>query len=139
MRVRLAAALAAGALLALTATTAHAGPADGLAVDPGGKVAADGTVTLSGSYRCVDGGRGPVFVTSVLVQGDRSAGIGGTQAVCDGRVHTWTNSGVVKEPGYRSGAARVEATLMQLAPAGELGLPLPDFRAKKAQDVVLAS
>ncbi|MGW4159261.1 DUF6299 family protein [Streptomyces sp. NPDC004788] len=140
MRVRLAVtAAAAGALLALTATTAHAGPADGLAVDPQGTIAADGTVTLSGSYRCDDDGAGPVFVASTLVQGDRSTGIGGTQAVCDGQVHTWTNSAVVKEPGYLPGEARVEASLMQLDPTGPLGLPMPDFRAQQSQDVVLES
>ncbi|MFI8827978.1 DUF6299 family protein [Streptomyces sp. NPDC053431] len=138
MRARLA--LAAGVLLAATAatvSTAHAGPADGLSVDPSGTLAEDGSVTLSGFYRCVDDSAGPVFVSSTLIQEDRSAGIGGTRAVCDGLVHEWTNSAVVKEPGYRAGDARVEATLMQLTPAGPLGLPLPGFLARKSQDVAL--
>ncbi|MFJ3902766.1 DUF6299 family protein [Streptomyces sp. NPDC090025] len=139
MRARLA--LAAGALLAATAATAGAaaaaGPADGLTVDPQGTVAEDGSVSLSGTYRCADDSAGPVLVSSTLVQGERSVGIGGTQAVCDGEVHPWTNSSVVKEPGYHSGDARVEATLMQLTPSGPMGVPLPDFLAMETQDVTL--
>ncbi|WMX47784.1 DUF6299 family protein [Streptomyces roseicoloratus] len=137
MRARL---VLAGALLATaaaTAPTAHAGAGDGLSVTPRGTLAEDGTVTLSGSYRCLDDTAGPVFVSSTLVQDDRSAGIGGTRAVCDGRVHAWTNSAVVKEPGYRPGAARVEATLMQLTTQGPLGLPLPGFLAAEESAVTL--
>lgn len=138
MRARLA--VATGALLVLTAATAataHAGPGDDLTVDPRGTVAEDGTVTLSGTYRCTDDSEGPVFVGSTLVQGSRSAGIGGTQAVCDGQDHRWTNSAVVKEPGYESGAARVEASLMQLVPTAPMGLPLPEFLLREDQDITL--
>ncbi|MET9954725.1 DUF6299 family protein [Streptomyces sp. NPDC006339] len=137
MRVRLALAGALLATAAATAPTAHAGAADALSVDPRGTVAEDGTVTLSGSYRCVDDSTGPVFVGSTLIQGSRSTGIGGTRAVCDGLVHEWTNSAVVKEPGYRAGEARVEATLMRLTPQGPLGLPLPEFLAARESDVTL--
>ncbi|MFJ5937243.1 DUF6299 family protein [Streptomyces sp. NPDC093071] len=153
MRVRLV--LAAAALLtAAVAPLAHAGGADGhhsadrptgtsardghftngLFVDAYGTVADDATVTLSGTYRCLDDGAGPVFVSSTLVQGDRSTGIGGTRAVCDGHLHTWTNSSVVKDPAYVPGAARVEATLLQLSGTG---LPLPRFLATEKADVTL--
>ncbi|MEV4429874.1 DUF6299 family protein [Streptomyces sp. R-07] len=135
MRVRLV--LAAAALLtAAVAPLAHAGGADGLTVDGYGTVAADSTVTVSGTYRCLDDSEGPVFVSSTVKQGNRSTGIGGTRAVCDGHLHTWTNSAVVKEPAYTPGAARVEATLMQLT-AGASGLPLPGFLATEAADVEL--
>ncbi|WP_370411400.1 DUF6299 family protein [Streptomyces fradiae] len=137
MRARL---VLAGALLAsaaATAPTAYAGPADGVSVDPRGTVAADGTVTLSGTYRCVDDSAGPVFVSSRLIQADRSTGIGGTQAVCDGLVHPWTNTAVVKEPAYRAGTAQVEATLMQLTATGPMGLPMPGFLATEDADVTL--
>ncbi|MEU8622365.1 DUF6299 family protein [Streptomyces sp. NPDC048623] len=147
MRLRLTAltALAAGALLALGAATAtataagpaHAAPVDALAVDAYGTAAEDGTVTLTGSYRCADDSAGPVFVSSTLVQANRSTGIGGTRAVCDGLVHRWTNSAVVKDPGYRTGSAHVEATLMQLTATGPLGLPMPAFLAQTGQDVTL--
>ncbi|MFE1548546.1 DUF6299 family protein [Streptomyces sp. NPDC058718] len=134
MRVRIA--LAAGALLvAAVAPLAQAGEADGLSVHGYGTVA-DGTVTLSGTYRCADDSAGPVFVSSTLVQGNRSAGIGGTRAVCDGETHGWVNTSVVKDPAYQPGAARVEATLMQLT-AGEMGLPTPGFLATEESDVEL--
>ncbi|MFC7923646.1 DUF6299 family protein [Streptomyces cinereoruber] len=107
---------------------------DGLFVDAYGTVADDSTVTLSGTYRCLDDSAGPVFVSSTLVQGDRSTGIGGTRAVCDGHLHTWTNSSVAKDPAYVPGAARVEATLMQLSGTG---LPLPRFLATEKADVEL--
>ncbi|MFF9342982.1 MULTISPECIES: DUF6299 family protein [unclassified Streptomyces] len=148
MRVRLA--LAATVLLAATAAPlAHAGGdggpaadpagrlADFLTVDPAGLLGADATVTLSGTYRCLDDSAGPVFVSSTLRQQDRSAGIGGTRAVCDGLVRTWTNTAVVKDPGYQPGEARVEATLMQLVPEGGLGLPAPGFRAVENAPVTL--
>ncbi|MFI8964184.1 DUF6299 family protein [Streptomyces sp. NPDC053493] len=140
MRARLA---LAGALLAAAVTsvaaapTAWAGPADVLTVDAYGTVAEDGTVRLSGTYRCADDSAGPVFVGSTLIQADRSAGIGGTRAVCDGRLHTWTNSSVVKEPAYRTGGARVEATLMQLTATGPLSLPMPEFLADATRTVTL--
>ncbi|MFD9034534.1 DUF6299 family protein [Streptomyces sp. NPDC059567] len=136
MRLRLA--LAVGTLLvAACASAAHAGPGDELSVDGHGTVAADGTVTVSGTYRCLDDSAGPVFVSSTLVQGERSAGIGGTRAVCDGLERTWSNTAVVKEPAYRAGSARVKATLMQLTATGSLGLPLPGFLAAQESDVTL--
>ncbi|MCX4979959.1 DUF6299 family protein [Streptomyces sp. NBC_00572] len=145
MRARLV--LAAGVLLASAAVAplAHAGGADvfsasegadGLSVFGYGTVADDSTVTLSGTYRCLDDSAGPVFVSSTLVQGDRSAGIGGTRAVCDGHLHEWVNTSVVKDPAYRQGTARVQATLMQLT-SGGTGLPTPDFLAVEESDVEL--
>ncbi|MFD5372074.1 DUF6299 family protein [Streptomyces sp. NPDC127103] len=110
--------------------------ADDLTVYGYGTVGDDSTVTLSGMYRCLDDSAGPVFVSSTLVQGNRSAGIGGTQAVCDGHLHEWVNTSVVKDPVYRPGSARVRATLMQLT-ADEEGLPTPGFLAAEDAAVVL--
>ncbi|MCD2467749.1 DUF6299 family protein [Streptomyces sp. MBT42] len=110
--------------------------ADDLTVYGYGTVGDDSTVTLSGMYRCLDDSAGPVFVSSTLVQGNRSAGIGGTQAVCDGHLHEWVNTSVVKDPAYRPGSARVRATLMQLT-ADEEGLPTPGFLAAEDAAVVL--
>lgn len=136
MHVRLV--LAAGVLLASAAVAplAHAEGTDGLSVYGYGTVTADSTVTLSGTYRCLDDSAGAVFVSSTLVQGDHSAGIGGTRAVCDGHIHQWFNTAVVKDPAYRPGAARVQATLMQITP-GETGLPEPEFLAVEESDVEL--
>ncbi|MGW6569016.1 DUF6299 family protein [Streptomyces sp. NPDC054975] len=138
MRLRLALALGSLLVAAGAATaTAHTGSVDTLSVDAYGTVASDGTVTLSGTYRCLDDSAGPVFISSTLVQQDRSAGIGGTRAVCDGQLRDWSNTAVVKDPAYRSGAARVQASLMQLTPSGPMGLPTPGFLAVEEADVIL--
>ncbi|MER5310510.1 DUF6299 family protein [Streptomyces sp. NPDC002773] len=135
MRVRLA--LATGVLLAsAVAPLAHAEGTEDLSVHSYGTIGDDSKVTLSGSYRCLDDTAGPVFVNSTLVQGDHSAGIGGTWAVCDGHLHEWTNTAVVKDPAYRPGTARVQATLVRLA-AGKTGLPTPDFLAVEESTVEL--
>ncbi|MCB8903498.1 DUF6299 family protein [Streptomyces sp. CB02980] len=123
-----------GPVLNGQALDSHA--ADDLSVYGYGTVGDDSTVTISGMYRCLDDSAGPVFVSSTLVQGNRSAGIGGTQAVCDGHLHEWVNTSVVKDPAYRPGAARVRATLMQLT-AGEAGLPAPGFLAAEDAAVEL--
>ncbi|CAL9627989.1 DUF6299 family protein [Streptomyces sp. enrichment culture] len=148
MPVRSAAlATAAGAallLLTAPAATATAAPADAglvtesVTVDAVGRVTADGTVTLSGTYRCTAGsGSGPVFVSSTASQGDSSvrAGIGGTRATCDGLEHRWVNTGTPEAVVLKPGAAHVEATLMELRPAGIV--PLPSFHARHGQDVTL--
>ncbi|MER8234507.1 DUF6299 family protein [Streptomyces sp. NPDC094049] len=110
--------------------------ADAVTVDSRGILGADGTVALSGTYRCLDDGAGPVLVGSNLTQGGHSAGIGGTRAVCDGRAHPWTNTGVVKDPAYRPGPARVRATLAQIT-TGPDGLPVPTIRAVQEVPVTL--
>ncbi|MFF4543721.1 DUF6299 family protein [Streptomyces sp. NPDC001435] len=138
VRPALAAAAAGAAALALlcAAVPATADPNETVTVDPTGRVAADGTVTLSGTYRCT-GGTGPVFVSSTVGQDSSTVryGIGGTEAVCDGAAHTWVNTGKVEKDRLRPGAARVEATVMELRPEG--GLPLPYFHAHQEQEVTL--
>ena len=107
-----------------------------LAVGPGGRIAEDGTVILSGTYRCT-GGTGPVFVSSSVAQRSTSVrhGIGGTVAVCDGVEHAWENTGKPTPGALEPGAAHVEATLMELSPQG--GLPLPRFHAAGQRDITL--
>ncbi|MEU9167526.1 DUF6299 family protein [Streptomyces sp. NPDC048420] len=139
MPVRPALAAAAGAvlfLLAVPASPAGADPYESVTVDPLGRIAEDGTVTLSGTYRCT-GGTGPVFVSSSVGQSSPSVrhGIGGTRAVCDGVEHVWENTGKTTPGALEPGAARVEATLMELSLQG--GLPLPRFHATGQQDITL--
>ncbi|MEU1519660.1 DUF6299 family protein [Streptomyces sp. NPDC005811] len=131
-----AAAGAALALLALPAPAATADPTDSLTIASAAPLAADGTVVLSGTYRCV-GNTGPVFISSAVQQGEDSAryGIGGSRAVCDGAVHTWRNAGRVQGDRLTAGPAHVEATITELEPRG--GLPLPRFHATRQQDVTL--
>ncbi|MDQ0773816.1 hypothetical protein QF026_002282 [Streptomyces aurantiacus] len=134
---------AAAALLLLTAPSAGAlsqpaapvGLSETVTVDPKGRLAADGTVTLSGTYRCT-GGSGPVFVSSSLSQGEVNSrkGVGGTTAVCDGAEHRWTNTDRTEPGRFKPGAAKVQATLMELRSGG---LPLPMFHAVREQDVTL--
>ncbi|MGW2050889.1 DUF6299 family protein [Streptomyces sp. NPDC001858] len=137
LRSVLFAALGAALLLpAATAITAVAAPAESVTVDPVGRIASDGTVTLSGTYRCV-GGTGPVFVSSSVRQNSENSrhGVGGTRAVCDGAEHAWKNSGKVTPADLAPGVAHVEATLMELSAEG--GLPLPRFHAVKEQYITL--
>jgi hypothetical protein len=142
-------ATAAGAALLLPAAplataVAHDAPRDArhvtesVTVDPTGRIAADGTVTLSGTYRCT-GGTGPVFVSSTVSQSDPSVryGIGGTRAVCDGLEHRWVNTGTPDATALKPGPAHVEATVMELRATGIL--PLPTFHARHAQDVTLVA
>ncbi|MFJ1809479.1 MULTISPECIES: DUF6299 family protein [unclassified Streptomyces] len=141
MSLRPALTAAAGAvllLLAAPAVTATADPSESVTVAPAGRIAADGTITLSGTYRCV-GSSGPVFVSSSIGQdsGKVRYGIGGTRAVCDGAEHAWENTGKATPSGLAPGAAHVEATLMELRPQG--GLPLPRFHAAQEQDITLTA
>jgi hypothetical protein len=136
VRPALAATGAALFLLVTPATLATADPYETVTVDPVGRIAEDGTVTLSGTYRCA-GGTGPVFVSSSVGKRDATVrhGIGGTRALCDGTEHRWENTGKPSPSTLKPGEARVEATLMELRPQG--GLPLPHFHAAKQQDITL--
>ncbi|MFI1562107.1 DUF6299 family protein [Streptomyces sp. NPDC020490] len=124
-------------LAAVPATPAAADPHETVTVDRTGRLAADGTVTLSGTYRCL-GGTGPVYVSSSLSQDSPGIrhGIGGTHAVCDGAEHRWVNTGAPGTPDTLvPGRARVAATLMELR--SEDGLPMPSFRAAQQREVTL--
>ncbi|MEU7719483.1 DUF6299 family protein [Streptomyces tibetensis] len=143
MRLRpLLGASAGAALLLLTgagaapATASALAPTASVTVDAVGKIAADGTVTLSGTYRCA-GSSGPVFVSSSVSQGASTTryGIGGTRAVCDGAEHRWVNTGRATSGALVAGAAHVQAAVMELRSFGIL--PLPVFHAVKDQDVTL--
>lgn len=101
MRVRPLLGTTAGAALLLLAgataapaTASAAAPYETVTVDAVGRITADGTVTLSGTYRCRSA-VGPVFVSSSVSQGVSTTryGIGGTRAVCDGVKHRWVNTG----------------------------------------------
>jgi hypothetical protein len=76
-------------------------------------------------------------VSSSLGQGEGKSrkGVGGTSAVCDGAEHRWTNTDRTEPGRFTPGAARVEATVMELRSGG--GLPLPYFHARQQQDVTL--
>jgi hypothetical protein len=125
------------ALLAAAPVPALANDAgNSVTVDPIGRIAYDGTITLHGTYRCTGGAPGdPVFVSSELKQGNVNRGIGGTPAVCDGALHRWRNSERTDAVAYAHGQAHITATLMKLNQ--QWGIPLPGFLAVHEQYVTL--
>ncbi|MFI6644641.1 DUF6299 family protein [Streptomyces sp. NPDC050504] len=134
-RRALAALALAGAAVLPLAAAAQAAPPDDLTVHGTGTVAADGTLTLSGTYRCLPHGPGPVFVGSTLDQDGGSTTLEGMPARCDGRVHGWTNTGHADASRHRPGPAVVRANLTRLST--ESGLPLPRFLALEDAPVEL--
>ncbi|WKX70159.1 DUF6299 family protein [Streptomyces sp. XD-27] len=112
-----------------------------LTIDPRGYVGPNGSIRLSGTYRCTKGGAvGLTFISSTLEQGDQQRGIGGTAADCDGKVHRWTNTdnaALIVGESYAPGKARVKATILRLSM--ESGLPLPDVLTAEQQSVQMVS
>ncbi|QMU71152.1 DUF6299 family protein [Streptacidiphilus sp. P02-A3a] len=139
MRARLAVVGAIGALAVLFSGGWTAAAADGensVTVAPSGGIAKDGTVTLTGTYRC-DSSVGYGTVVNVLVtDGSNTSSVGSSRLVsCDGAEHTWTAIG---QP-YQSVAAgpiRVEATLIHLSWQGSL-IPRTDVLADQQQTSTL--
>ncbi|MEW1866730.1 DUF6299 family protein [Streptomyces caelestis] len=117
------------------ALAAPSAPAEYVTVDKEGRMA-DGSVTLSGTYRCLDGD-GPVLVSSSVSRpsSDVHYSVGGAQAVCDGKEHRWENSGTVPAGALEAGRAHVEATLFELRPDGLLLVPV--FHAVGNRDITL--
>ncbi|MFI2641086.1 DUF6299 family protein [Streptomyces sp. NPDC018610] len=120
---------------AATSATAATAPAETVTVDRTVRMTSDGTVTISGTYRCT-GATGMVFVSSALSQGDSedTQSIGGTRAVCDGGTHRWANTGESFHS-FAQGPAHVQAILTELRPQGIV--LVPDFHARRDQDVDL--
>ncbi|MBL1084155.1 hypothetical protein JK359_19650 [Streptomyces actinomycinicus] len=137
VRPALTAALGAAALLcAAGPATAGPAPAETITIDPAGRIASDGTVWLSGTYRCT-GSTGPVFVSAALSQADPGVhhSVGGSTARCDGAEHRWENSGDLTALKLKAGSAHVQVTLTELRPSGLI--PLPAFHAVADKDVTL--
>lgn len=82
-------------------------------VDRVGKLAEDGAITLTGTYRCSTSRLGPVLIGSTVVQGDTRSSLDGIVANCDGQERAWRATGRASST-FRPGAARGEATLIQL-------------------------
>ncbi|MFC9954366.1 DUF6299 family protein [Streptomyces prasinus] len=138
VRAAACAALLLGAAVAAppAASAAPAPVHETVTVDSEGRIAADGTVTLSGTYSCLEVS-GPVFVGSSVHPGtgDTRYGVGGTLAVCDGETHAWENTGRVPSAVLKAGSVEVEATLTELRSAD--GLLLPVFHAVQQREVTL--
>jgi hypothetical protein len=140
MKKTLATATLATALVsgALQVSAAAADPSAGtVSANPTGTVSKDGTLTLSGTYRCsAAAGQGPVFVSSSVQKGSVQHGIAGTAADCDGLEHTWVNQEKLSDgTPLTPGPAGVEATLMRLDSSS--GLPLPAILATDRHQIEL--
>ncbi|MFC5213603.1 DUF6299 family protein [Streptomyces coerulescens] len=113
---------------------------ESVTIDGPARMAADGNVTVSGTYRCVDS-KGPTFVSSSIGQqatANRYA-IGGTVAECDGKTHRWKNKSKPVPSTLEHGKAEVEATIVELRPTEGLGgLPLPHFHALAKKNLTLS-
>ncbi|WP_327168235.1 DUF6299 family protein [Streptomyces subrutilus] len=131
--------LALAALSALTAATALTAPAtaapqgNAISVQRHADFGGDGTVTLSGTYRC--DGTSPVRtvqISAVLVQDRVRLGFGGGEALCDGREHPWRATGSLRmTPGVHRGPAGAEVRLQEIGRSGGL---LPTSLRTVAED-----
>ncbi|MGR3938128.1 DUF6299 family protein [Streptomyces sp. BRA346] len=102
-----------------------------------GYVSSDGTVALSGTYRCLRDGatvpRADILVT--LTQGQARYGLGGGPAICDGLTHSWSvqdGAGVRFVPG----PALVEGSLLTFE-VGQQPIPLPRTAAVGERAIML--
>ncbi|MGF1429314.1 DUF6299 family protein [Kitasatospora sp. LaBMicrA B282] len=139
VRPRAAALLAAavlGVLGTAVAAPAAAAGTDAVTIDPVGTVAADGTVTLTGSYHCDY--PGAVFLSPNLRVGDRSENIGNSlRATCDGQQHAWRAQAQPYQWVVQPGPAEADASLVHLT-EGPL-VPMPEFLARGQQAIMLQS
>ncbi|GLF97064.1 DUF6299 family protein [Streptomyces yaizuensis] len=95
---------------------------DTISIAPAAGIAADGSLTLSGTYRCFRHS-GAVLIGAKALQRDARAEFDGDMAVCDGRAHNW--SGTAPATGtFETGAARGEAVLIHLD-SSQGFVPLP--------------
>ncbi len=117
-------------MLVASGGVARADGGDGVGLDRVGGISRGGVVTLSGTYRCVEGGT--VLVGASVSQGGRQYAVDGAVAECDGTPHRWRSVGRAE---VRPGRARVRVTLVRLTPAGLV--PVPEFLAVAEDDVRL--
>ncbi|MER6914443.1 DUF6299 family protein [Streptomyces sp. NPDC000594] len=96
---------------------------DTITIAPAAQLSPDGTLTLSGTYRCSSLRSGPVLIGAKAVQHDTRATIDGARAICDDRVHTWRER-AEGEGTFRAGAAHGEAVLIHLD-SSQSFVPLP--------------
>ncbi|MEU3776719.1 DUF6299 family protein [Streptomyces sp. NPDC032472] len=135
--------MALAALSALTAAAAFTAPAaaapnnSAISVQPFAQIGEDGTITLSGTYRC-DGGSpmGAKQISATVVQEGTHLTTSAGEAVCDGAQHEWQTTGRLPQslglPGeVHPGAARFEARLQEVRFSGLM----PKSTSVSAEDV----
>ncbi|MFK0255953.1 DUF6299 family protein [Streptomyces sp. NPDC090445] len=115
-RIALAAfsALAAGAVFTAPAEATVFNQA--VSVQSKASIGKDGTITLSGTYRCeLPSPEGTIQVRAALVQDDVHLGLSGGEAVCDGKDHAWHAHGTLGyTPQVHAGPAKATAELQEI-------------------------
>ncbi|MCY0945854.1 DUF6299 family protein [Streptomyces antarcticus] len=124
-------ALAAATVLTATASAAHGG--NEISVQEDARIGGDGTVTLSGTYRCAPPSPvGTVQIAAAVLQEGTRLGFGGGEADCDGEVHRWEATGTLRlTPDVHPGAAAAEVRLQEIRRSGGL---LPTSLRTVAED-----
>ncbi len=136
--------MALAALAALGATAVFTAPANAapygsdmygsdIYVSSEAHIAPDGTIHLSGEYRCTaPSPSGAVQIKATVEQDDVRLGIGGGDAQCDGAVHDWSAHGTLRlTPTVHAGEALAKAELQEIHFGGGL---LPRSIDTLAQD-----
>ncbi|MCY0927324.1 DUF6299 family protein [Streptomyces sp. H27-H1] len=114
--------MALAALAALGATAVFTAPANAahyendISVSSEAHIAPDGTIHLSGEYRCTaPSPSGAVQIKATIEQEDVRLGIGGGDAQCDGAVHVWSAHGTLRlTPTVHAGGALAKAELQEI-------------------------
>lgn len=106
-------------------------------VSPEAHIAPDGTIHLSGEYRCTaPSPSGAVQIKATIEQEDVRLSIGGGDAQCDGAVHDWSAHGTLRlTPTVHAGEALAKAELQEIRFGGGLLPRSIDTLARDARPV----
>lgn len=143
MSFRMGLGAAAGAAMLLTVTAAPAvaaeqpaaGAEEYVTVNPSGTINGEGFVTLTGTYRCVKPGGGPVWLNLSVGPSTwwQQGSFVGPQITCDGQEHNWR---LTDDPtGAKPGNAFAKATVDSLIDVAGLTLPV-DYRHTGATQAI---
>ncbi|MFD6890311.1 DUF6299 family protein [Streptomyces sp. NPDC059957] len=140
--------MALAALAALGATAVFTAPANAaphgsgmyvrdIYVSSEAHIAPDGTIHLSGEYRCTaPSPSGAVQIKATIEQDDVRLSIGGGDAQCDGAVHDWSAHGTLRlTPTVHAGEALAKAELQEIRFGGGLLPRSVDTIAQDARPV----
>ncbi|MFF5704550.1 DUF6299 family protein [Streptomyces sp. NPDC012794] len=123
------------AATALFTTAAHATVFDqAISVRPEAHIAGDGSVTLSGTYRCeVASPSGAMQIKATVIQDGSRLSIGAGEVVCDGAEHAWV-AGSPLTGGIHPGRATAVAELQEIHFSGLMPRAI-DTVAQDSKDI----
>ncbi|MCF3180979.1 MULTISPECIES: DUF6299 family protein [Streptomyces] len=132
--------MALSAFSALAATALFATPAlatvfhQGISLGSKARITPDGSVVLSGAYRCeLSPTSGAVQIKATVVQDGTRLSIGAGEVFCDGRVHAWEAVSPLTA-GLHPGSAHAVAELQEIHMAGLMPRALSTV-AEDQQDI----